>query len=77
MARLDFFLELFPENELNLVVRFTNVELRKKHSINNNIVDFKLFWCSNFNYALQIHIMEWSVLVKVSVQVNQPSFHDK
>ena len=31
MARIDFFLELLPRNELNLIVTLTNVELRKNN----------------------------------------------
>ena len=30
IAQLDFFLEMFPRNELNLIVKLTNVEVRKK-----------------------------------------------
>ena len=41
------------------------------------MVDYKILWCSNFNYALQIHIMVWSVVLKVSVQVNFLSCHGK
>ena len=31
MARLDFFLEMFLRNELNLIITLTNVELRQKN----------------------------------------------
>ena len=136
----DFFLEMSPRYELNLIVTLTNAELRKKiwkklkyvlfHqwklkiifgdsfffritcclkyetawlllwdvpniwvkpncyinkcgsaqkyiSGNNKTGDHKMLWCSNFNQALQIYIMAWYVVVKVSVQVLWPPCHGK
>ena len=71
MKRLDLFLDIFPIEELKIIVTLINAELRRKILPATKIFEIIKCVSSNFNHSSLILVTELYVVFKVSVQVHQ------